>query len=331
MSLKSLYLPPQAMQGENIPSHILWSPSPNICKIKITLPESLVLLEIYNVLENNIAVSGQEITLSKFEKDGYLGLLLSSRILAEYTKREQLSFTFFDNKGLKTMTKVKSIFLFRPHLKVVSMPPKIINVQPEKAITSEKIKLKRLGQGTLIINFDTSPTSDVKKKVPDGIIEFLKNTKEALEVNIQTIINTYPQYSSPLNRYIRFLINPWKSYEELQELRTIAIELTVAMNGEEKFAESFTRAIGSAYAKNIKLFTLPESLLKYLDSVMSYKVWLVEPWQVIPVSKEPRKVKFRILPTNLLLTDYSPVELPEITVQGKNEGVIEIARLFEWT
>ncbi|XHH08817.1 MAG: hypothetical protein ACFCUE_14810 [Candidatus Bathyarchaeia archaeon] len=331
MTLKALYVPPQAIQGEDVPAHILWTPSSDFCTLLVSIPSSLQLKEIYNVLDASIErTKSGEIRINKFEMDGYAGFLFSTHNLPEYSKKEKITFRFSNSNGKKTVEEMKEIVLFRPQLELGKEPPKLLLIDPERAITSEKIRLKKLGQGTLIINFKTCENSEIQKKVPDGVSEYLVSVGKDLNINVKEIIEIFPEQKENIENYCRFLIKPWKSYDELKEVKNIAIQIGKAVMNNEKFSEAFTQALGKAFLKNIKLLTLPESLLKYLDSVLAHKVWLVEPWQVIPVTKEAKKLIIEILPTNLLLNDYASIRLPEIMIQGKSEGFIEIARLFEW-
>ena len=329
LPVKSLYVPPQAIQGEEIPSHILWD-ALDYSSIKVSLPDGVKLKEIYNVNEDKFKVSNGEVVIEKVAVDGYLGFLFSTFKLSEYSKDVELGFAFVDHKGEKIFQESRTIHLFRPDLKIIELP-EVIKVNPENNQVQNKIKLQKVGQGTLIINFNTSVESETQRKTPDTINEFLDNVKKDLELNLNEIKKSFPQYSAPIDQYLYFLLNAWNTYNELGDLKRVSQELYKALKASEKFANAFFEALASAFIKNIKFFTLPESLLKYLDSVLARKVWLIQPWQIISVSKEAKTLVLEILPTNLLLDDkYELVKLPPVKVQATSNGSIEIARLFEW-
>jgi hypothetical protein len=329
LSVKSLYVPPQAIQGEEIPSHILWD-ALDYGSIKVKLPTAVKLKEIYNVDEGKFKVSNGEIVVEKVAVDGYLGFLFSTFKLSEHSKNVELEFAFIDNKGEEIFRESKTVHLFRPDLKIVDLP-KIIKVDPENGQVQGKIKLQKVGQGTLIINFSTSVESETQRQVPDTINEFLSNINKDLQLNLNEIKKAFPQYSGPVDRYLYFLLNSWNTYSELGDLKRVIKELHKALNASEKFANAFFEALAKSFVKNIKFFTIPESLLKYLDSVLSKKVWLVQPWQIVPVSTETKTLVLEILPTDLLLDDsYELVKLPPVEIQATSNGSIEIARLFDW-
>ncbi len=328
MPIKSLFVPPQAIQGEDIPAHILWQVV-NYNSIVITLPEPIKLKELYNVDPNMFKIVGNEIVVERVAVDGYLGMLFSTVKLKECFADVEIGFSFVSAEGEKIVDEIKKIRLFRPELEV-GKPPKIIEISLERSQVLNRIRLRKLGQGTLIINFNTPEESDVQRNVPDGVNEFLNNVKKDLETNFNDVKSAFPQYSNAIDQYTTFVIAAWNTYTELSDLKRVLRELYKAVNENENFANSFMEAIAKSIIKNVKLLSLPETLLKYLDSVASKKVWLVQPWQVIPVSKDIKTLVLEILPTDLLLDRYDLVRLPPIRIRAQSEGYIEIARLFEW-
>lgn len=328
MPIKSLFVPSYAIQGEDIPAHILWD-SLSYQSIKIQLPETIKLKELYNVEESMFSISDKEILIKEVAVGGYLGMLFSTSKLKEYFAKVGINFSFFDESGKKIVDESRVIQLFRPELEVVKVP-EIISVDPVRNFVFKRIKLRKQGQGTLIINFSTPKESEVQKRIPDHISEFINNFKRDFKENLVELEKSFPQYSSLISRYIDFITGGWTSYDELNELKTLLEKLYVVFAENESFTRALLEALRKSIVLNIKLFTLPESLLKYLDSVLSRKVWLLQPWQIIPVSKEPKILLLEIFPTDLLLDSYELTRLQPVKIQGESDGYIEIARLFEW-
>lgn len=328
MSIKSLFVPPYAMQGEEIPAHILWE-SLEHQLIRIDLPEAVKLKELYNVREEMFEVSNNRVTIKQVEVDGYLGMLFSTRKLKEYSVEAQVKFSFLNKEGEKIIDESRLIDLFRPQLEIIELP-KIIEVELDRHYVSNRIVLKKLGKGTIIVTFKTPSESQLQKITPHSIQEFLKSVGQDLKLNFNNLKKSFPQYSSSLDRYRFYMVNGWHNYEQLKELKKISYNIIRACSEDEKFAELFFEALAKTVAANIKLFTPPESLLKYLDSITSKKVWLPQPWEVIPVSKEPRILKLEMMPTDILLDRYEVIKFQPIKVQATCDGHIEIARLFQW-
>ena len=323
-----MYVPSHAMQGEDIPGHVLWD-SLEYGLIKVQLPKSMKVIALYNVEEDMYTISGNEASIRQVVTDGYLGMLFSTRKLKECFVKVKIRFSILDKKGQHVVDELREIQLFRPQLDVVEVP-EVITVQPERNYVSSRIKTRKLGKGTLILNFYTPAESEIQSKVPDNIADFLEKFKKAFGENLVELQKSFPEYSSLINSYARYFVDGWASYDELNELKEISEELYKITSENDRFAEGFFEALSKSLAPNLKLFTLPENLLKYLDSVLAKKVWLSRPWQIIPVSKEPKTFILNILPTDLILDTHEMVRLKPVKIQGKSEGYIEIARLFEW-
>lgn len=328
MPIKSIFLPSHAIQGEEIPAHILWD-SLSYQFIKIQLPKGIKLKEIYNVSEEMLDISDREIIVKGVELDGYLGMLFSTFKLKEDIANVNVTFSFADEKGKEIIKELKKIRLFRPELEVIEIP-EIIKVDIKRKFAINRIRVKKCGQGTLIINFNTPKESQLSKRIPDSVEEFLRNVQKDLKTNLVDVKKAFPKYSRTLDEYVTFLLDGWTNYTELNRLKKIINDLTEASIENETFAVSFFKALINAVYSNIKLLTLPENLLKFLDSVLSQRVWLVQPWQTITVSDKTKTLILEILPTDLLLNTYEPIRLGPIKIKGTSTGEIEIAKLFVW-
>jgi len=328
LPIKSLFVPPYAMQGEDILAHILWE-SLEHQLIRIELPDAMKLEELHNVREGMFEVSNRKVTINQVEIDGYLGMLLSTCKLEEYSVTVSIKFSFFSKKNEKIIEESKTVNLFRPQLDIVETP-EIIKVNPDKNYVSNRIKLRKLGKGTTLLAFRTPKESEFQKITPSGIQEFLKNVEKDLKINFENVKKSFPQYSSALNRYRYYLVWGWSNYEELRELKEISKVLLNIAFMNETFAELLLKAIVNSITQNIKQLTAPESFLKYLDSIFSKKVWVPYPWDVIRVSKEMKTLILEIIPTDLLMNEYEFLRLKPIKVQATCDGDIEIIRLFQW-
>jgi hypothetical protein len=176
MPIKSLFVPSYAIQGEDIPAHILWD-SLEYKAIKIQLPEVIKLKEIYNVYKEMLDISDKEVIVKGVEMDGYLGMLFSTRKLHSYTVDVAIKFSFIDDEGKEIIKEQKMINLFRPELEVVKMPENIV-IDFKRNYVTDRIKLKKKGRGTLIINFNTPIESELQKKRRTALKNFCERLKE---------------------------------------------------------------------------------------------------------------------------------------------------------
>lgn len=328
MPVKTIFVPPQAIQGEDVPAYILWD-SLDFPMIQVRMPDSVKIKALHNVDEGMFEISGSEVLIKKVAVDGYVGMLFATTKVKECFMNATISFSLYQRNGEKLAEQKKTICLFRPQLEVIKLPDSIL-VMPERGQVQNKIRLRKAGQGTLIITFATPKESEAQRGIPDGMNEFLANVRKDLEINMNEVKKAFPKFASVIDQYVRYVIVGWTSYVELDDIKRISTLLGEKANENEEFAYLFFEALAKSIMKNLKFFTLPESLLKYLDSVLPQKVWLLQPWQTIPVSKEPRKLILEILPTDLILDNYELVRLPPIWIEGTSDGSIEIAKLFEW-
>jgi hypothetical protein len=328
MSIKSLFVPPYAIQGEEIPAFVLWEALKHQF-IKIELPEAMRLKELYNVEEDMFETSKKTVTVKQVVIDGYLGMLLETRKLKEYSAEVQVKFSFLKKDGEKIIEESKIVNLFRPQLEIVDTP-EIIKVDVEKNYVHGRIVLRKLGKGTLVIAFRTPKESELQKITPESVQEFLKNVERDLEINFENLKKSFPKYSNELDRYRYYIAWGWNNYEELRELKKISKNLLEASIENETFAELLLKAIAKSITENIKILTAPESFLKYIESILSEKVWVPYPWETIRVSKEPKTLLLEIVPTDLLFDEYEFLRFKPIKVHATCDGDIEITRLITW-
>lgn len=328
MPIKSLFIPKHAIQGEEIPAHILWD-SLDYHLIQIEIPEKVMKLkEVYNVRDEMVDISSNLIKIKEVEVEGYLGMLFSTAKLKECSKSFHVNFSFFGKDGEKIVNETRDIFLFRPQLYLEKVP-KVIKIDVEKAFVYDQIILRKKGQGTLIINFNTPKSSELQKIVPDSISTFLANFRKDAEANLEEVKKKFPQYHKLLDRYINLIVNGWTTYEELEDAKRLLKELHSILIKNKQLLNALFYAIVRAIFKNLKLFTLPENLLRYIESIAAYKVWLAYPWYIIPVYKEPKILELELLSTDLLLDRYEPIRL-QLRIHGTKDGYVELARLFKW-
>jgi len=162
MPIESYFFPREALQGEDLPSHVIWSDL-TYDFIRIVHSKKFALTEIYNVSKNDVLNKEEGVILiSKVEVDGYLGLVLSSKILPEKSVDEVVEYSFlFRNQVMEHLT--FNVHLFRPDV-VVSNIPSEISVNTASGEASPKILVRNLGEGTAIIDIETPSESALPKK-----------------------------------------------------------------------------------------------------------------------------------------------------------------------
>ena len=132
MTIESIFLPDEGLQGEDIPSHIIWK-NMNYSDIMINLPPILRLKEIYNVNEDQWVMNQNTLTVKDVEVDGYLGLLFESiRSDEEKEKYGEIDYRFINTEDKIIFQTKKSIRLFRPFVFFEDVPQGIKISFPDK-------------------------------------------------------------------------------------------------------------------------------------------------------------------------------------------------------
>lgn len=330
MAVKSLFIPPYALQGEDIPGHIIWDKI-NFRFIKIELPETMLKNELFNVREEMIETVGNTIIVRNeaVEVDGYLGMLFSSRKTEDLAVRSQIVFSFIGEDNAILLKQSRKIYLFRPKIELVETPSEI-KVDIEKGFVQNRIKAHKNEEGTLLLKIISARDSEIQVRTPSSVAEYRKRLLQNLQEEYSSLKEKYPLYGDLLERHLSILKKGWISQEDLNEWKQFAIDLNRIWLENEDFVEKLFMAIMNSLWRSQRFLSMPERLLKYIESVASKRIWLARPENVVTVSPEPRILKLEIMPSDRLLYAYDIIKVPDIKISGTKEGQIEIVKLFEW-
>ena len=329
MFVKSFFVPKNALQGEDIPLHVIWK-GIDYHAIRIDLSSFLQLKEIYNVAKRNMKRENQSLLIKKLEVDGYLGMIFQSKQLEKARQDAWLSLTFLDQKGEMIERRQAKIHLFRPNI-IVEEVPSILKVDLEKGFVYDRIKMCNTGDGTAIVVFKTRKDSELKKKLPKSMREFRKRFYRDAEKNLSRVQKQYPLYSSLIEHYVNLLEKPVKEKQYFKDMDNVWTQLAERFEANENFGWVFIEALATALLKNVHFITIFENFLEYLSSVASKKILIFDPIEVVPVSTEPKELAVNVWTTDLVRGKYPEIKLPNIKIVSNQSGEVQIHRLFEWT
>lgn len=324
MPVVSIFLPDEGLQGEDIPSHIIWR-NMNYRNIRINLPPFLKLKEIYNVNEDQYEIIQNDLFVNEVEVDGFLGLLFeSARSNTEKEEVGETSYQFLNTENQFVFQTKKTIHLYRPFVFMESVPSSIKIDFTEKKIDN-KIKINNTGKGTAILEIKTTEKSDIHETTPAIIQDFLDEFIKDLDKEIDRLKGKYPSYSPFLDKLSTFEEDP--SYDEVEELFD-EFERIIEKDGE--FVSELANSFAWCIMNNIHMETIVESFVSYLNSLATTKILLFNPIEVIEVSEKPRRIDLKISQKDFLMKDYEPIEIPPIEISANTVGNIELHKLFEW-
>lgn len=323
MPIESIFLPDEGLQGEDIPSHIIWKDM-NYSDIRLVIPPILRLKEIYNVNEDQWVMNQNTLTVKGVEVDGYLGLLFESiRSDEEKEKYGEIDYRFINTENEIIFQTKKAIRLFRPFIFLEDVPQSIKIAFPNKEM-DKKIKLTNSGEGTAIIGIETTEKSEIRETSSKIVEDFMNEFIKDLEKEILRLKEEFPAYSQFLDKLFLYEKEPeWEIEEFIEELEQIREK-------DEDFFYALAQSLAWTIMNNIHFDTIIESFVSYLDSLATNKILIYNPLDVIEVSETPKRIDLKILQKDLLMKEYDPIEIPAIVISANKRDIIELHRLFEW-
>jgi len=328
MPIKSQFFPKEALQGQDLPSHVLWSDL-KFDTIKIIHSKSLALKEIYNVPPKDFIVEEETIIVKKVEVDGYLGAVWSTKILPEKASDESVEFYFILNSDVLEKLSF-SVHLFRPDVVIGDIPVKI-SVTTTKGEVSPKISIANLGEGTAIIDIDTVAGTGLQKHYPEFVEKFLQEYHKDIQVSMARLKKNFREYSALLTTLEKYLLEPVEfNKETLGAFEDFLNEFVSVLRSRQEFAEAVIETLAEAVLRNSEFANFYKFVSEYFNSIANEKMLIRDPFGFVSLSKEPATLQLRMQCIDLLNQTCTPITLPPISICGDETGEISIFRLFEW-
>lgn len=334
MKIDSLYMPDSCLQGDSFPAHVIWNKS-TFVEITLNLPLSITIKDIFNIQEEGfIQKSPNCFVFTKFDVNGYIGLVFISKFYDQPKVEESIEFEIVDINTQEKSTHTKKIELFRPLITLENVP-KTINVdfdsKTNDCILSEKIKLKNRGDGTALIAVESIFTENFIRSAPSGYDSFVKKFIEDLEIKMIDIKSKFQDYSSIIDDFINLMRHPVSLTDEFREnIKRLDQELTKICEENEIFRDEFITAIVISYIENIELITEIRSFMEYLNSIGKGRIVLLNSIEVMKPKKTNGQLQLQIQMTDLAYHNFPEINLPKIEIVCDRQCEIPIHSLFEW-
>jgi hypothetical protein len=328
MPIKKFFFPKEALQGQKIPSYVIWKDL-DFDKVEIEFPRCITPKEFFNVSEK--IVEEQKATITGVEVPGYIGVVFSTSINTKQASTNEKVVYRFLNKGNIVHEITSVIHLFRHDVCVYGEIPSKIVFDPENGKISDKIKIRNLGQGTAIIDIQTREDSELKKVPPAFFLKWRQDFINGLQNGIKTLKSDYPASSSLLDKFESYLANPVEFNEDsLSDFKIFEQDMLRFMEGNERFATDLGQILGEALLRSREIVNLYQFILDYMNSIGREKLLVRDPFNVIQLSDKPAILKVKIQCIDLLRQVCTPMTLPDISVIGKKNSELALFKLFEW-
>ncbi|BAP62564.1 hypothetical protein [Methanococcus maripaludis] len=333
--LKSLYIPKDCLQGAEFPGHVTWdrySPA----RIKVIIPEGIVVSEMYNVKENGFVYAENSLDIYGFEDNGYVGFVFKSEKLN--TKEEIKEIYFKMDIDGNELVKTKKIYLFRPEITFKQIPNSItINKSGPHTNISDHISIKNSGKGTMVLGLALRESEYIKEALPENIDEYIKNYNEILYKRLETLMNTYEPHKEVLLEYYKFK----KSMTEndgtmelnkdfLDQVANLIDKFKKIFEEDEKFAYDFTEAHYSAQMMSMNILTELSGFLEFLKNTTDKKILLIGATAILDISKELENLELKVSVSDFANNDYPATELsiPLNIISNSDRVKIPLYQLF---
>jgi hypothetical protein len=323
----SIYLPKEGLQGENIPSHILWE-NIQVDHIQISFSLPLKLENVFNA--KSFESQNDSVIIKKMELDGYVGLSFKSVKMHEIEIRVSVEYLIYlsDNVVLK---ETKEITLFRPQL-MVNVPTNEISIDPVTDFVKGRAQIKNVGRGTLIMNFSTTKDSQVKLETPREYREFETKFSSDLYEELSNLGREFPSFRSYLDE-----MRSWDekdpmmiSMDERNQYMEFANRLAGTLASDRKLLQNFVDAYVKAFTKNSKFIEIIRRIIKVYESLVSRDILLTNPFDEVVLTEKKGEIALKILQTDRVFDDYKDFILPKIVLTSSEKVRFPIYKLFEW-
>jgi len=328
MALRSSFFPKEALQGEDLPFHVTWSNLEFDC-IKIVHPKAFSPKEIYNVSKEDVTTGEGTVNIGRVQVDGYLGMVFSSETLPDRASDEKLDCLFLAKDDIVERV-MFTVHLFRPDVVVIEVP-KEVSIDPTSGEVTPKILVRNFGEGTAIVDIETTHESHLQKQPPEFVKVFVEEYVRNIKGSFAELRSDFAEYASILDRFEAYLLEPVKFEEQsLQEYQEFEHDLVSALEANEEFADALISVVIETFLRNSEFLNLYQFLLDYINSIGKEKIVVRDPLYVIKLSAEPIELQVRLNCIDLLKQMCTFQTLPPISIHSKQTGEIALFKLFQW-
>ncbi len=333
MIIKKAFVPSNSLQGSALATYLLWDKAKKI-KIFLNISDSLEIVDVYNgeIETNN---KDNRIEISKFDANGYLGLVFQTKILNVTKKTEKITFEISDGEKI-IETIEKSIFLFRPEVELISTPEKIVCESDSKnaiKFVNKGIRLKNIGDGMAVIGLKPHENSLIKIHEPENTYKFFKSVWTDVASSFEKMEKSFPEYEIDMREYIEFGNYVIDHLDDILDIKIrewhkkLNEKFEKILLSNEEFARQYVECISTAYLKNYHLITNIENFVNYLKSIENNKILIINPLMVLRISTPLKKFEGNIVVFDLNGHEYPSIPI-KFEVQSEADCEIPLHQLF---
>ncbi|TET20159.1 hypothetical protein E3J74_04030 [Candidatus Bathyarchaeota archaeon] len=321
-------MPIEGLQGEDIPSHILWE-NVKVDAIQVSFDSPLKLKDVFNaktweVKDNNLAIK-------KIELGGYVGLSFETSKVSAIEVVVPVKYRLFLSNG-DVIKETKEIKLFRPELEV-KVSERKITIDPETLFVKGRMGVKNIGRGTLIMRISAAESGMLE--TPPEHREFAEKFVSDLFEEMSELTEEFPEFQPIYEEMIEWENRDLNLMELTEDERNSVVEYTnklVKVLGSNKaLLQGFAEAYAKAFARNTELIDAVQKFIRVYESLVSKDILLINPFDEILLGEKKEEITLKISQTDKVYDTYDDIALPKIEFTSRGKPVkVPVYRLFDW-
>lgn len=326
--LDTIYLPENCLQGGDFPLYLTWNKNTQV-SVVVRIPEGLNIKELFNVSQDKFEISNNECRINQPDVNGYVGMVIHSTNMGEPKAFIPIYISLTSGNNSETIE--KKIILFRPDIKVIEVPEKIILFcNNGKNALDKTIKIVNNGEGTAQISIDAREGTEAIVEPPSNMEEFFKQFAASLSTTLENLKLKWPQYSEPINGILALK----DKFKLIDEDLTIEVKNRLdlfdkVMDDDESFRDDFLKGLIKALFTGIPTITPFDTFLLYLSSTKSSRILIPGGLNVLKSSATPKKVLLTLHVEDLIGSYREEIELTPFTLVSSEDCEISLYQLFQ--
>lgn len=322
-----VYLPNEGLQGEEIPSHVLWEDA-KVSSIEISFGSPLVFKDIFNAA--SWVTNENSIIVKEVELDGYIGLSFKSHKVPSIEVIVPVEYVIHLQNGSVIEAK-REINLFRPELEIDPIA-KVVTVDPTTRFVKGRVGIRNVGRGTLIMHISTSRDSSTQLETPPQHREFAEKFLSDLMEEMSNLAEEFPQFRSILDEMREWELQETVvfSKEERDQLVQYIRKLANVLASSKDLMRGFAEAYVKAFTKNTEFLEAVGKFVQVYQSLVSKDVLLINPLDEIALTGKEEEIVLEISQTDRVFDSYEKIVLPKIGMTSSQAVRIPVYRLFDW-
>jgi hypothetical protein len=321
------YLPDEGLQGENIPSHILWD-NIKVGSIQISFRPPLKLKDVFNA--ESWDIHDTTIVINKLEVEGYVGLSFESSKVSDLEVTVPVEYLITLPNG-DIIKEIKKVRLFRPQLEL-KVPTTSISIDASTGFIKGRLKAKNVGRGTLIMRISAAEDSPIKLETPPEHREFAERFMSDLQIEMSKLADEFPVFKPYWDEILIWDKKEFMelSAEERSKFTQYLNNLANLLAGDKKLLLGFVEAYAKAFAKNTELIETVRKIISVYESLVAKDILLLNPLDEVILLDKEGELALEISQTDRVLDTYDDVKLPRIKLTSPKGIRVPAYRLFEW-